>query len=120
MGTSSGTYEANGFVVHNCGSPVIATDWGAFAEHVVHGKTGWRCRTFEQFVWALRHAGDIDPFVCRAWAEANYGLVPIGQRYTEFFEMVLAMNQAGWYEPRPSRVNLDWLKMDYSMFGNQP
>jgi glycosyltransferase involved in cell wall biosynthesis len=98
------------------GCPVIATDWGAFTEHVVHGHTGYRCRTFEQLVWALKNAHEIDPDVCRKWALANYSLAPIGRRYTEFFQMVLDVGRKGWYEPR-ERERLDWMTMDYSMFG---
>ena len=98
------------------GCPVIATDWGAFTEHVIHGYTGYRCRTFEHFVWALENANKIDPEVCHKWAMANYSLGPIGRRYTEFFRMILDLDRGGWYEKR-EREQLDWLKMDYSMFG---
>src|SRR5690606_20768103 len=35
-----------------CGTPVIATDFGAFAENVVDGVTGYRFRTLGEAVWA--------------------------------------------------------------------
>ena len=98
------------------GCPVIATDFGAFTEHVVHGHTGYRCRTMDHFRWALRNAGQINPETCRRWAVANYSLSPIGRRYTEFFRMVLDINRNGWYEEHHDRANLDWMKMDYAMF----
>lgn len=96
------------------GCPVISTDWGAFAEHVIHGHTGFRCRDFRQFRAALNSVKTIDPNVCHAWAKANYSLEPIARRYTEFFRMILNLSKGGWYEG--GTVDLNWMKMDYSMF----
>ena len=120
MGTRSGTYEAAGFVVHNCGCPTIVTDWGVFAETIVHGKTGWRCRTWDQFKWAAKNVDKIDPYVCHAWAAENYSLERVGNMYEEYFQGLLDLNRKdGWHTDHPERTQLDWLKMNHSMLGEQ-
>jgi len=92
------------------GTPVISTDWGAFAEYNLHGVTGYRCRTFEQFTWAARHIETIQPAACRAWAADNFSMARAAPMFDEYF--CAASNlywRDGWYEENPVRRELDWL-----------
>lgn len=91
------------------GTPVIATDYGAFTETVLHGVTGYRCRTMEQFEFAARHIDAIDPHACRAWA-MNYSLERVGRMYEEYFRMLLDLAGDGFYAARPDRRDLGWLQ----------
>jgi glycosyltransferase involved in cell wall biosynthesis len=89
------------------GTPVISSDWGAFGEYNRHGKTGYRCKTFEQFLWAARHVGDLDPAECRAWG-SEFSLEKIAPHYTDYFRSVLDIRRGkGWYEPREDRTSLE-------------
>jgi len=99
-----------------CGTPVITTDWGAFPETVLHGVTGFRCRTFEEFVWAVRQVETIRPADCRAWAVANYSLERVGAMYEEYFQRINHLFDQGWYQANPARQELDWLKRYYICF----
>lgn len=92
------------------GTPVITVDWGAFTETVQHGVTGFRCRTFEQFLWAAKNIDTISPRACREWAEANYNFKKIGGMYKEYFESIINVSKGtGWYTENDSRTELDWL-----------
>src|SRR5262249_47864159 len=95
------------------GTPVICTDWGGFAETVLHGITGYRCRTMEQFVWAANNIKRIDPTACRHWVVENYAPDRIGHMLDEYFQMLLDLNRQGWYEQRPGRDELGWLRKSY-------
>ena len=96
------------------GTPVISSDWGALAENNIHGYTGYRGRTFEQFVWAAKNIGNIKPADCRNYAEKNYSMGRIAPMYEEYFQSVLNVHgKKGWYEPNPNRKDLDWLKKEY-------
>jgi len=76
------------------GTPIITTDWGAFSETVEHGKTGFRCRTFEQFLYAAKCIKELEPSYCRLWASRNYSLQRVKLMYEEYFQSLRLMRES--------------------------
>jgi glycosyltransferase involved in cell wall biosynthesis len=81
-----------------CGTPVITTDWGVFTETVEEGITGFRCRTFSDFVEAAQKAPDLDPMTIRFEAINRFRLDVVGAQYEEYFSRLLKLWGKGWYE----------------------
>jgi hypothetical protein len=98
-----------------CGTPVITTDWGGFAENNLHGVTGYRCRTMEQFEWACRNIDKIDRKACHDWAMNNFSLERVALMYEEYFETLSKVHDGsgGFYASNPGRKNLDWMVRYY-------
>lgn len=79
------------------GTPVISTDWGAFAEINVEGVTGFRCRTLRQFLEAVDRLWDLSPAEIRAHG-MRYSMESIYPMYERYFDDVRAvLDGAGWY-----------------------
>lgn len=101
-----------------CGTPIITTDFGAMAEVNIHGVTGYRCRSLEQFIWAGRNIDKIDSKICRQYAENNYSLERVGKMFDEYFKMILLLynNKTGWYTKNNKRTELNWLNKYYPTY----
>ncbi len=95
------------------GTPVISSDWGVFGENIVHGVTGYRCRTFDHFCWAANNINNIIPANCRDWALHNFSVDRVALMYQEYFEMLYNLWEEGWYTRSKNRSHLDWLRKDY-------
>lgn len=80
-----------------CGTPVITTDWGAFTETNVHGATGFRCRTFAEFLDAMERVKTLNPHCIRQHAVDNYSLEAIAPKYDAYFRRLLTLWGDGWY-----------------------
>ena len=99
------------------GTPVITPDWGAFTEVNLHGITGYRCRTMQDFIYALKNIDKIEPETCAKWAINNYTMDVIAPRYEQYFEQVLNVHsREGWYTVDDSfRGNLYGLDYSFKM-----
>jgi glycosyltransferase involved in cell wall biosynthesis len=96
-----------------CGTPVIATDWGAFSENIIHGVTGFRCRTFSEFLLAAKRAGSLCPDDIRRFAVNNFSMARVSGMFDHYFDQVADLDGQGWYTDHDQDSHLDWLKRWY-------
>lgn len=98
------------------GTPTITTDWGAFTENNIDGVTGYRCRTFADFVRAAKTIHNISPAVCRMHGE-QFSLDAIAPKYEKFFQDVLNVYTGkGWYELNEDVIDYDHLDEEEKPF----
>ena len=94
-----------------CGTPIITSDWGCFAENNLHGVTGYRCRNMNDFYWAIKNIQDIKPKDCRYWSKNNFSLGAISKMYSSYFNNINNLKEDGFYQIADS--NLEWLNKKY-------
>ena len=80
-----------------CGTPAITTDWGAFTETVINGVSGFRCRTFKDFVEAAEKSSSLDRKLIRDHAVKNYSLEAVQLKYDKYFKTLMTLWGDGWY-----------------------
>lgn len=72
-----------------CGTPVIASGEGSLPEIVVHGVTGYVCRTLAEEIKAIVNIDKISPKTCREYAIANFSTEVATKRYETIFKRIL-------------------------------
>ena len=87
------------------GTPVIATDFGAFTETVQHGVSGYRFRTMGEAEQFTMKSGELDPETIRHYAASNYSLERVAQLYQDYFDQLYGLNGKGFYSKRPTSMN---------------
>ncbi len=82
-----------------CGTPILCTDFGAFTETVLQGKTGFRCRTFQDYIEGINNLDQISPFECRQSAIDRFSVEKLLPVYLKFFRDILIqrLDERGWY-----------------------
>lgn len=88
-----------------CGTPLIATDYGAFTETVQHGVNGFRCKTLADWMQALSKVHDLDRVAIAQAARRTYSLEACGAMYDEAFQKIYQLYDKGWYTLPP-----DWVE----------
>lgn len=93
-----------------CGTPVITTDWGAFAETVIQGRTGYRCRTAAEFNAAAQMVTSLDRNDIRRSALERFSMTVNAPFFENYFLFVWKVHKdRGYYTPDAFRNGNPWL-----------
>ena len=71
-----------------CGTPVIATRWGAVPEVIEHGRSGVIVDDYRDMAGALADADRIEPLECRRWVEEHFSATRMVEDYLAAYEAV--------------------------------
>lgn len=93
-----GPFEGVAVEAQLCGTPVLSTDWGCFAETIEHGVTGYRCHTLKEFMSAAQDAPSLDPKYIRERAIKLYSMDQVRWQYQRYFERLADLWRGGWYQ----------------------
>jgi glycosyltransferase involved in cell wall biosynthesis len=72
-----------------CGTPVIATRWGAVPEVIEHGLSGIVVDDYREMAAALEDADGLDPLECRRYVEERFSRERMVADYLAAYEAVL-------------------------------
>lgn len=72
-----------------CGTPSIATPWGAFPETIEDGKTGFLCNSYTEAKEAIKKLKTLDTQYIRERAVDLYSTEAVGIQYDTYFKRVI-------------------------------
>jgi glycosyltransferase involved in cell wall biosynthesis len=77
-----------------CGTPVIAMARGSVPEVVVHGRTGFICRSVREMVDAIHQVGQLSRRACREYVERRFGVDVMAAGYEAVYRSILTEAKA--------------------------
>jgi glycosyltransferase involved in cell wall biosynthesis len=77
-----------------CGTPVIATRWGAVPEVIEHRRSGIIVDDYRQMAAALDEVDALDPMECRRYVEESFSAERMVQDYVAAYEAALDRSAA--------------------------
>lgn len=81
-----------------CGTPVIASDFGAFTETILPDISGFRFRTIGEATKAAEYASYLNPVDVRRYAVNNFSTDVVKWKYDNYFQQLLDLyNGGGFY-----------------------
>jgi glycosyltransferase involved in cell wall biosynthesis len=87
-----------------CGTPVIATDFGAFTETIPHGHVGYRFRTIGEAVWGVNNLDKLDRTAVNRYAVDNFSTEKVKYKYDEYLQQIATISTGdcrGFYTDWP-------------------
>ena len=84
-----------------CGTPLIASDFGAFTETIQSGVNGYRCHVLKQWLGAINAVQNLDRRKIAEAARARYSLQQCGTEYAAVFRQLDDLHDEGWYTLPP-------------------
>ena len=73
-----------------CGTPVIATRWGAVPEVIEHGRSGIVVDRYTEMPEALEAADQLDPWELRRYVEEEFSSQRMVRDYVRAYEAAIA------------------------------
>jgi glycosyltransferase involved in cell wall biosynthesis len=89
-------FGGSGVEAQLVGTPVLASSYGAFAETIEHGLSGYLCHTMADWLEGLDRAPRLNRKHIAKRAASLYSLEACGVKYARVFEQVADLGDAGW------------------------
>jgi glycosyltransferase involved in cell wall biosynthesis len=86
-----------------CGTPVVAMSCGSVPEIVLHGQSGFACRSMREFMDAVPRVTSLDRAACRDHAQARFSSQIMADRYESLYTEICEPSGRGLllaHEPR--------------------
>ena len=80
-----------------CGTPLLASDFGAFSETVEHGFNGFRCKTLGDWLHAFSNVARLHRPSIADDARDKYSLENVGAQMDRIFRQIDNLSDKGWY-----------------------